>query len=162
MSAKRIKSPSHIYFPTAKGHEIKIIQKIDCFINSNSKITQSCKKQDEHQTDFNQNKTASRNDFFFQCQNANKQSLINQLLLQNLKLKEENDKKNKLIEMLRDDRTQIKRVTSLHFSNDKGYQQSKDNIRLVSPNKMDFTFYKNPSKGLPKEFQITPSKKMFF
>ncbi|CAK68934.1 unnamed protein product (macronuclear) [Paramecium tetraurelia] len=162
MSAKKIKSPSHKCFPTTRGHEIKIISKIDCFINSNAKMTQSCKQQVEHQTDLNQNKTVSIKAQNKNSQNADKEALINQLLLKNLKLKEEGDKKNKLIEMLIDDRTEIKRVTSLHLPQDKDNQQSKSNFRLQSPNHMEFTFYKSPNKGLPKEFQITPSKKMFF
>ena len=54
MSAKKVKSPSQKCFPTTGRHEIKIMSKIDCFINSNTKMTQvfkyrvislkSCKK----------------------------------------------------------------------------------------------------------------------
>ncbi|CAD8076008.1 unnamed protein product [Paramecium sonneborni] len=162
MSAKKIKSLNHKCLLSARGNEIKIISKIDCFINSNAKITKSCKKQVEQQTDLNQNKTASINDFQQNSQNADKQALINQLLLKNLKLKEESDKKNKLIEMLSEDGTEIKRVTSLHFPLNNDQYKLKSNFRLASPNQMEFTFYKSPPKGLPKEFQITPSKKMFF
>ncbi|CAD8074572.1 unnamed protein product [Paramecium sonneborni] len=94
--------------------------------------------------------------------NHDREQIINQLLEENIKLKEQNDQKNKLIEMLIDERTHIKRVISLHITPEKDIQQSKTNFRLQSPNHMEFTFYKSPSRGLPKEFQITPSRKMFF
>ncbi|CAD8070008.1 unnamed protein product [Paramecium sonneborni] len=94
--------------------------------------------------------------------NHDREQIINQLLEENIKLKEQNDQKNKLIEMLIDERTDAKRVTSLHIPHERDIQQSKTNFRLLSPNHMEFTFYKSPSRGLPKEFQITPSRKMFF
>ena len=51
--------------------------------------------------------------------NHQREKIINELLQENIKLKELNNQKNKLIEMLIDDRTEIKRVTSLHIPPDR-------------------------------------------
>ncbi|CAD8158393.1 unnamed protein product [Paramecium octaurelia] len=171
MSAKKITSPqTNRCHPTSRGHDIKTIQKLEFFTSTNAKINkvfnyQSSKHQltsvtEQIQVNCLTNKVSLKNG-----QNNDREKIINQLLQENLKLKEQNDQKNKLIEMLIDERTDIKRVTSLHIPHiphERDIQQSKTNFRLQSPNHMEFTFYKSPSRGLPKEFQITPSRKMFF
>ncbi|CAK77840.1 unnamed protein product (macronuclear) [Paramecium tetraurelia] len=163
MSAKKITSPqTNKCHPTSRGHDIKTIQKLEFFTSTNAKINKSSKHQLTYVTEQIQvncltNKVSLKNG-----QNHDREKIINQLLQENLKLKEQNDQKNKLIEMLIDERTDIKRVTSLHIPHERDIQQSKTNFRLQSPNHMEFTFYKSPSRGLPKEFQITPSRKMFF
>ncbi|CAD8153373.1 unnamed protein product [Paramecium pentaurelia] len=159
MSAKKITSPqTNKCHPTSRGHDIKTIQKLEIFTSTNNgKINKLTYATDQIQVNCLTNKVSLKNG-----QNHDREKIINQLLQENIKLKEQNDKKNKLIEMLIDERTDIKRVTSLHIPHERDIQQSKTNFRLQSPNHMEFTFYKSPSRGLPKEFQITPSRKMFF
>ncbi|CAD8158861.1 unnamed protein product [Paramecium pentaurelia] len=163
MSVKRITSPqSNKCHSNNKGHEIKTIQKLDCFTSTNGKINKNIKHQLTYATDQRQLNCLTNKALIQDRDSNDRKQIINQLLQENIKLKEQNDKKNKLIEMLIDERTDIKRVTSLHIPHERDIQQSKTNFRLQSPNQMEFTFYKSPNRGLPKEFQITPSRKMFF
>ncbi|CAD8145471.1 unnamed protein product [Paramecium octaurelia] len=163
MSVKRITSPqSSKCRSNGRCHEIKTNQKLDCFISTNGSINKSSRHQLTYATDQRHLNCLTNNTLLKDRDSNQRKQIINQLLQENIKLKEQNDKNNRLIEMLIDDRTDLKRVTSLHIPHERDIQQSKTNFRLQSPNQMEFTFYKSPSKGLPKEFQITPSRKMFF